>query len=293
MRRSPVPFAVLALAAALAASPARAQFMTGRGRIPDAGAAIGERLTSEKLLAKVGFDQHLGARLPLDTPLRDENGAAVRLGDFFGERPVLLVFSYYTCPMLCPQVANGVASSLKGMNLRPGTDFEVVFVSFDPHDSAAAATERRDRTVARYASTASAAGWHFLTGDAEAIARLTGTAGFRYTFDEASRQFAHASGIVVVTPQGVLARYLFGIEYEPKDIRLALVEAGEGRLGGLADKLLLLCFHYDASLGKYTPAITVSLKIGAALTLAALVGLVGMLLSRERHRRGATAGGTA
>ena len=289
--------AVSAIAAVVAIGPladaaaAQTRQFTGPGlaeRTPQPGA-----LNAQKIQEQVGFDQRLGESLPLDLPFRDETGRAVLLGDYFGAKPVLLTFVYYRCPVLCPQIIIGTAAAMKGVAYEPGQEFEVVFVSFDPEDTPETAAERKSSAVARYGKPGSAAGWHFLTGDADSIARLTAAAGFRYAWDPTIRQFAHASGIVIATPDGRLARYLYGVEYAPKDLKLALFEASEGRIGGLAAKLMLLCFNYDAALGKYTIASLFAVKVAGAVTLAVLIFSMVWMLRSERRLGRTAAGGVA
>ena len=288
-------FAAIGVLAALVSftSPAVAEtrVFTGPGlaeRTPQPGA-----LNAQLISDQVGFDQRLGETLPLDLPFRDETGKDVRLGDYFGAKPVLLAFVYYRCPVLCPQIIIGTAAAMKGVSYEPGREFEVVFVSFDPEDTPAQAAEKKSAAVDRYGKTGSAAGWHFLTGEADAIARLTAAAGFRYAWDPTIRQFAHASGVVVATPDGRLARYLYGVEYAPKDLKLALFEAGEGRIGGLSEKLMLLCFNYDAALGKYTTATLFAIKVAGAVTLAALIFSMVWMSRSERRLGRPAAGGVA
>jgi protein SCO1/2 len=285
-------FVSCALGAALAA-PLPAQFMTGR-RV-DQDRERGAALAAERLVREVGFDQNLGAALPLEARFRDESGREVRLGDYFGRgRPVLLAFVYYRCPMLCTLVADGVASSFKGIPFVPGREFEVVFLSIDPEDTPERAAAKKDAALARYGAAETAAGWHFLSGDAEAIAAATGAAGFRYVRDAGSGEYAHAAGLVLATADGRISRYVFGIDYAPRDLKLALVEASEGRIGGVVDRLLLLCYHYDAAMGRYTAVSMLALRLLAAATLAALVCYVLFSLSRERRaRRRLAAGGAA
>jgi protein SCO1/2 len=239
---------------------------------------------------RVGFDQKLGATLPLDLPFRDEAGREVRLGDLFGKRPVLLAFVYHRCPVLCTQTSIGVAAAMKGIPYRAGEQFEVVFVSFDPTDTPELAAEKKAATVKRFGDESAAAGIHFLTGDEAAIARLTDAAGFRYAYDETTRQYAHSAGVVVATADGRTSRYLYGVELAPKDLKLALFEAGEGKIGGLSEKLMLLCFDYNAALGKYTAGTMLALKIAATITLAALAGSIFWMLRGERRRNRTLAG---
>ncbi len=277
----------------LAAVPAAGQFMTGRGTAPERDGAVDPR-RAERILSEVGFDQRLGERLPLEVEVVDETGRAFPLAELFGDKPVLLAFVYYRCPMLCPLVTKGIASSFKALPYRPGEDFEAVFVSIDPEDTPARAAEKKADALEWYGAPETAVGWHFLSAGPEAIAALTGAAGFRYVQDEATGEYAHAAGVVLATPDGRVSRYVFGIDYAPKDLKLALVEASEGRVGGVVERLLLLCFHYDVALGRYTAVSMLWLRITAALTLAAVGGYVALMLVRERRaRRRLAAGGMA
>lgn len=233
-------------------------------------------------LKEVGIEQHLGEQLPLDAVFVDERGREVSLGDVFGARPVVMVFVYYECPMLCPMVLNGVAKSLGVLSFDAGQEFDVVVVSIDPAETPEMAAAAKRTTVKRYGRPETAGGWHFLTapqgeGGAESIRRVTEAAGFRYAFVEESGvtpeggrryQFAHASSMIVVTPDGKLAKYLMGIDFPPKDVRLALVEASAGRIGTVVDQILLYCFRYDPKLGKYTAVVTRILRLaGVAFCL--------------------------
>jgi protein SCO1/2 len=195
--------------------------------------------------------------------------------------------------VLCGLIERGLASGLKPLALEPGREFDVVFVSIDPTDTAARAGERKAETLAAYGRPASAPGWHFLTGDADAVAGLAAAVGFRYAHDPATDQYAHAAGLVVATPEGRLSRYLYGVEYAPRDLKLALVESSEGRIGGPVEKALLICFEYDAALGKYTAATLTILRVGATLTLGAVVAFLVFSLRRERRARQMVAGGVA
>ena len=244
--------------------------------------------TRPAALREVGFDQNLDERVPLDTPLVDEAGRTVRLGDYFGDRPVVLLFAYYECPMLCTQVINGLASALGVLSLEPGKDFEIVTISFDPRDTPATATAKKASYMQRYKRPGAEAAWHFLTfrpGDAASIQRLTGAAGFRYVWDEQTQQFAHPSGVIVLTPDGRLARYLFGIEYSPRDLRLGLVEASSGKVGSPVDALLLYCFHYDPMTGRYGLVIMRAIRLAGAATVLALGSFIVVMLRRERRAR--------
>jgi protein SCO1/2 len=235
-----------------------------------------------KALREIGFDQHIDQQLPLDVPFRDEAGRAVTVGDYFGKRPVVLLFAYYDCPMLCTQVINGLSSALGVLSLQPGQDFEIVTVSFNPHDTPETAREKKAIYIERYNKPGANEAWHFLTGDQPAIDRLTKAAGFKYAWDADTKQYAHPTGIIVLTPDGRLARYLFGIEYGPRDLRYALVEASEGRVGNAVDTLLLYCYHYDPETGRYGLAIMRSIRIAAAGTVLALAGFIVVMVRREK-----------
>ena len=233
-------------------------------------------------LADIGFDQRPGASLPLDLVMRNADGEEVELASLFGERPVILTPVYYTCPMLCGMVLNGLVSSLKTLPFEPGTDYEVVVFSFDPSDGAAEATARKENALKRFDREGDE-GFHFLTGDQEAIDRLTEAIGFRYAQEGDSGEFAHTAGLVLATPDGRIARQLFGVEYAPRDMRLALVEAGDGKIGGIVDSVLLYCFHYDPQIGRYSAMTMNMVRLGGAVTLAALTTFVLLMLWRERR----------
>ena len=236
-----------------------------------------------KALREIGFDQNLDQPVPLDTPFRDEHGTTVRLGDYFGKRPVVLVFAYYDCPMLCTQVINGLSSALGVLSLTPGTDFEIVTISFNPADTPASATAKKAIYLERYTRAGAAGSWHFLTGDQPSIDRLTKAAGFRYVWDADTKQFAHPSGIIVLTPDGRLARYLFGIEYGPRDLRYAIVEASDGKVGNAADALLLYCYHYDPMTGRYGLVIMRTLRLAGGATVLALGAFIVVMVRKERR----------
>jgi len=245
-------------------------------------------------LREIGFDQNIDRPLPLDTTFRNEAGATVHLGDYFGKRPVVLVFAYYDCPMLCTMVINGLSSALGVLSLNPGKDFEIVTVSFNPHDTPASATAKKAAYLERYRRPGSAEGWHFLTGDQPQIDRVTKAAGFRYVWDEQTKQYAHPSGVIVATPDGLLAKYLFGIEYGPRDLRLAIVEASQGKVGTAADALLLYCYHYDPMTGRYGLAIMRAVRIAGAATVLAIGTFIVVMVRRERYGAPGTPGrGTA
>jgi protein SCO1/2 len=268
------------LLAALAARGAAAQHAPGApGAAPtEAGAPSG---SVPPQLADVTFEQRLDTMLPLDARFRDESGHEVALGDYFGRRPVVLAFVYYSCPMLCTQVLNGVSSAVKAMPFTVGRDFDVVYVSFDPRDTPSTAAEKKRTQLEDYHQTDTAAGWHYLTGDETSIARVTAAAGFSYRWDEATGQFAHVSGVLVATPDGRLSRYFYGVEYSPKELRMALVESGEGRIGSAVDQLLLYCYHYDPSTGRYGVIAMNLVRLGGAITLVLLGGFIWLMRRRE------------
>jgi protein SCO1/2 len=236
-------------------------------------------------LREVGFDQHLDAQLPLDAEFTDDEGRTVRLGDYFGRRPVVLAFVYYDCPMLCTMILSSITSSVGVLALDAGTDFELVMVSFDPRETPALAAAKKAEYLRRYDRPGAAGGWHFLTGSQSSIDRVTRAAGFRYTWDEQTRQFAHPAGIVVLTPGGRLARYLFGLDYGPRDLRLALVEASEGRIGSAVDTALLYCYHYDPMTGRYGFVVMRALRIAGAATVLALGAFILLMVRRERSAK--------
>jgi protein SCO1/2 len=272
---------IVAASLLIAATPAGAQ-MSGA---PAPGFKREAGMNASTLpapLREIGFDQNLDARVPLDTPFRDEAGHPVLLGDYFGKRPVVMVFAYYDCPMLCTLVINGLSSALKVMSLSPGKEFEIVTVSFDPRDTPASASAKKAAYLERYHREGAAEAWHFLTGDQTSIDRLTKAAGFRYVWDKATNQFAHPTGVMVLTPDGRLARYLFGIEYGPRDLRFAIVEASEGRVGSAVDSLLLYCYHYDPMTGRYGLVIMKAMRIAGAGKVLALAGFIFLMIRRER-----------
>ena len=237
-------------------------------------------------LREIGFDQNLDRPAPLDTVFKDEAGHAVRLGDYFGaRRPVVMVFAYYDCPMLCTMAINGLASALDVLSLEPGKDFEIVTVSFDPRDTPATATAKKAAYIARYKRPGAGAAWHFLTGEQASIDRLTKAAGFRYAWDTETQQFAHPTGVIVLTPDGRLARYLFGIEYGPRDLRYAIVEASNGKVGSAVDSLLLYCYHYDPTTGRYGVAIMRAIRVAAGATVLALGAFIVVMVRRETRGR--------
>lgn len=233
------------------------------------------------VLTDVRFDQRLNEQLPLDATFRDEEGRAVKLGDYFGDKPVVLAFVYFECPMLCTQVLNGLTTSLTILDETVGKDFDVVAISFDSRETPALANGKKKSHLDRYKRPESADGWHFLTGEEPAIKAVTQAAGFHYVWDEKTQQFAHPSGIIVATPDGKLSRYFFGIEYAARDVKFALVESSAGRIGNAIDQLLLYCYHYDPATGSYGFVAMGAVRVGGALTVLALVGFVVMSIRRD------------
>jgi len=234
-------------------------------------------------LSKVSFEQRLNEQLPLDLPFKDESGRTVKLGEYFGRKPVVLTFVYYECPMLCTEVLNGLESSLRVLNESIGKEFDVVTVSFDPRETPVLAAGKKKAYLERYKRPEAEQGWHFLTGDQASIDALTKAAGFNFSWDEASHQFAHASGIVVTTPTGKVSRYFFGLDYAPRDVKFALIESSNEKIGTLADRLLLYCYHYDPTAGNYGFVAMRAIRIGGAVTIMALVGFVFVSLRRESN----------
>jgi protein SCO1/2 len=216
-------------------------------------------------LQGVTIEQNLNHQIPIHLVFRDEFGRSVPLSTYFeGNKPVILALVYYTCPMLCNMVLSGLESSLRTISLDPGKDFEIVAVSFDPRDTPEIAAAKKANYLQLYRRPNTANGWHFLTGDEDSIQALTSAVGFRYTFDKATGQFAHASAIMVLTPQGKLSRYFYGVEYPPRDVRLGLVEASQNKIGNPVDQILLFCYHYDPATGKYGAIAVNMIRFGGA-----------------------------
>jgi protein SCO1/2 len=238
-----------------------------------------------EMLRDVGLDQNLEAQLPLDLVFYDEAGEAAPLRQYFGEKPVVLSLVYYECPMLCNQVLNGLVESLRTLSFDVGEQFHVVTVSFDPDETSAFAAAKKKSYIQQYGRNGADRGWHFLTGDTIAIKQLTQTVGFRYKYDSKTDQFAHASGIMVITPQGKIARYFYGVEYSARDLRFALVEASANRIGSPVDQVLLYCFHYDPLTGKYGVVIMNVLRLAAIITVAALGTFMLVMFRRDRRQR--------
>jgi protein SCO1/2 len=236
------------------------------------------------ILRDIGFDQKLGDRIPLDTPFHDEAGRAVRLADYFRGKPVVMNLVYFDCPMLCTVTLSGMASALKELSWDAGNEFEVITISFDPKEGPEQAAAKKKEFMARYKRPGAEKGWHFLTGDIGAIRRITQAVGFRYVWDQASQQFAHPAGTVILTPEGQISRYLFGVEYAPRDLRLALVESGGGKIGSPIDAVFLACYRYDPMTGRYSAAIMSIVRLAAIATVLALAAFIFVNWRREHAR---------
>lgn len=259
-----------------------------------AGAQLDDRpvqtaAISPALLRDVGLDQKLGSSIPLDATFHDEHGHDVALRQFFGRNPVILTLVYYQCPMLCTEVLNGLLRSAKELPLEVGNDFSIVTVSIDPTERPVLASVKHELYTGLYGRPGAPQGWHFLTGDEAQIKALAQSVGFRYAYDSASGQFAHPSGIMLLTPEGKLARYFYGIGYPSRDLRLGLIEASQNKIGSPIDQILLYCYHYDPATGKYGLLISRVIKAAAALTVLSLGFVIAVLFRRENygvHRRG-------
>jgi protein SCO1/2 len=251
--------------------------------LPGSGAPAGDPSSARPgILGKIGIDQRIGQQVPLDLEFVDENGRQVRLGDYFGRRPVILALVYYECPMLCTQVLNGLVTALGVMNFEPGREFDVVAVSFNPKEGPGLAAQKKASYLERYGRPHTAGGWHFLTGSDASIQRLTEAMGFRYAYDEKLGQYAHGAGIEVLTPRGVIAKYFYGIEYSARDIRFGLIQASEEGIGTPIDDVLLFCYHYDPATGRYGATVLGLVRLGGIATVLGLLTFLAVSLRRER-----------
>jgi protein SCO1 len=266
--------AVLLIAAATSSAQA----------VPD---NIGETSANRPaILQNVAFRPELNAQMPLHAAFTDENGKAVQLGQYFHQqKPVLLAFVYYGCPMLCTQLEQGVVGSLRMLSFNPGRDYEVVFVSFDDRDTPEMATAKKKSALDHFRRTETAAGWHFLTGSKESIATVTNAANFHFNYDAKNNLFAHASGIMLLTPDGRISRYFYGVEFPGRDLRLGLVEASQGKIGTSVDKMLLFCFQYDPSAARYSATILEIMRVLAVGTVAGLLLLIVVFRKRDKLAR--------
>jgi protein SCO1/2 len=236
-------------------------------------------------LRGVALDQKLGEQLPLGLALQDETGRTVHLGDYFGKRPVILTFAYYQCQDLCPLLLDGLVRSLRPLSFSAGNEFDILTVSFDPHDTPSLAMAKKSDFIKRYSRPGADAGWHFLMGDEATVQRLTESVGFRYNYDTENARYAHATGIMILTPEGKIARYFYGIEFSPRDLRLGLIEASADRIGSPIDQLLLFCYHYDPATGKYGLLINSVIRLAGIATALALGSYVFVMLRGESKQK--------
>jgi len=238
--------------------------------------------TRPPLLQNVGIEQHLDAQVPSDLTFLDDTGKSVKLGDYFGRKPLILNLVYYNCTMLCGEALAGLASAMRLVKFDVGNEFDVVTVSFDPRETPAMAAEKKKDYVARYGRASATAGWHFLTGPPESINALTKAVGFQYQYDEKKNQFAHATAIMVLTPQGRISRYFYGVDFPPKDLRMGLVEASQNKIGNAVDAVLLYCYHYDPQTGKYGAMVTNILRLAAGTTIVLLGSMIFIFWRLDR-----------
>jgi protein SCO1/2 len=237
------------------------------------------------ILQNVGFEPPLNAHLPLDLAFRDETGRSVQFREYFSQKPVLLALVYYGCPMLCDQTEQGVVGALRMLSFNPGRDYEVVFVSFDPRESPDMAAQKKEAAMTHFRRPETAAGWHFLTGPKESVDALTKAANFRYSFDEKSGLFAHAAGILLLTPDGRISRYFYGVEYPARDLRLGLVDASAGKIGTPIDRALLFCYRYDPTSARYSASILSIIRLAGILTILGLVAAILIFRRRDIAER--------
>jgi protein SCO1/2 len=243
-------------------------------------------------LEGVGIDQRLNEQLPLNLTFKDEQGKTVQLGDYFHHgRPVILNLVYYECPMLCTEVLNGLTSALKVMRFVPGKEFDIVTLSIDPRETPQLAANKKEMYLKKLGNPEAAKGWHFLTGEQSQIAALAAAAGWRYRYDAKLDQFAHAAGIILITPEGKIAQYYYGVEYSAKDMRLGIVEASQNKIGSLADQVLLYCYHYDPRTGRYGATIVNVIRLAGLTTVIVLGGFIVVLFRKEKHDQGSGKGG--
>jgi len=233
-------------------------------------------------LTNVGIEQHLDGQVPADLAFVDDTGRPVKLGDYFGKKPLILNLVYYNCHMLCGEALAGLSASMKMIKFDVGNEFDVVTVSFNPKETPQVAAQKKADYLKRYGRPNASAGWHFLTGPPESINALTKAVGFQYQYDATKDQYAHATAIMVLTPQGRISRYFYGVDFPPKDLRMGLVEASEGKIGNAVDQVLLYCYHYDPVAGKYGAVVSNMLKIGGGLTILLVGGLILILIRLDR-----------
>ena len=246
--------------------------------------ANAQQISTPAILSKVGITQNLNAQIPAALVFRDETGKPVRIGDFFGKKPIVLSLVYFDCPALCTEVLNGELRTMKAISLDLGKDFEALTISFEPKDTPALARAKRDVYIGQYGRPEAADHWHFLTGEQQSIDALTNVAGFQYAYDSSIRQYAHAAAILVLTPDGRIDRYFYGVQYAARDVRLGLVEASQGKIGTLTDHALLYCYQYDPMTGKYGVMVMNVLRAAGGLTVLVLGFFMAMMFLRERRR---------
>jgi len=254
--------------------------LTGVAAFP----ANAQQISTPAILSKVGITQNLNAQIPPDLVFRDETGRSVRIGDFFGKKPIVLSLVYFDCPALCTEVLNGELRTMKAISLDLGKDFEAVTISFEPKDTPALAKAKRDVYIGQYGRPEAAEHWHFLTGEQQSIDALTNVAGFHFAYDSSIRQYAHAASILVLTPDGRIDRYFYGVQYPARDVRLGLVEASQGKIGTLTDHALLYCYQYDPMTGKYGVVVMNVLRAAGGLTVLVLGFFMAIMFFRERRR---------
>jgi len=237
-------------------------------------------------LKNVTIEQRLNAQIPLDTTFRDENGRTVQLSSYFGKRPVVLALVYYQCPMLCTQILNGVMRAARVMTLQPGKDYDVLAISFDAREGPSDATAKKAVYMKELNQPQAPGAWHFLTGNVDNIKRVTDAVGFRYVWDAHTAQFAHASAVYVLTPQGKISKYFYGVDYSARDLRFGLIEASNNKIGTPVDQILLFCYHFDPHSAKYTPVALGILRLAGAATVFMLGGFVLIMFRRESRQKG-------
>jgi protein SCO1/2 len=265
-------FSMLAILLTMASSHAMSQAMTKGIMSPPSN-------VRPPYLQNVGIEQHLDGQVPPDLAFVDDTGHPVRLADYFGKKPLILNLVYYNCTMLCGEVLAGLTGAMKLVKFDVGNEFDVVTVSFNPQETPAIAAAKKQDYLKRYGRPGAASGWHFLTGPAESINALTKAVGFQYQYDPKINQYAHATAIMVLTPQGRISRYFYGVDFPPKDLRMGLVEASEGKIGNAVDQVLLYCYHYDPATGKYGAIVSNMLRLGAGFTTL-MLGLLLFILFR-------------
>lgn len=274
--RSLLVMSAVLMMGALAAS-------AGTRSMPGEGPAV--EPARPEILTRAGFDQKLNAQLPLDAEFRNEAGELVKLGDYFGRKPVVLNLAYFNCPMLCTLVINGVVEAVQGVAFQPGEEYEILTISFDAREGHELAAAKKANYLKELNRPGAEKGWHFLTGDEAAIKAVTDAVGFRFAWDEKRQEFAHASGIMVVTPAGKLSHYLYGVVYPARDLRLALVEASAGRIGSPVDQLMLFCYHYDPVAGKFSAGVMTLVRAVCLATVFALAFFLFVMFRREATAR--------